>query len=304
MSQKLHKDLSKLLDFHIQQRQDRPELFAHSKGLISNPSFFTIKDLQRHINNPLLRPEWLHIKTAGRDVLLDAVFLKKIVQGRTLQFIDKEKINQELGKGCALVLEGIDILESSVNAFCEKLDNSFPCSMSNSVVFFSQSENEAYAGHCDVDDVLVIQLAGQKIWHLFAPQKRRYKGMDNQSDTQLGPVLHEVEMAPGDALYVTAGVPHRCVTPGEFSLHMSFDLLDATPNIQQISGEANKHYLQACELPYVPGSKIIDNYIEILKSGKFRTELSTDTLKTRMQLIEHRKRLARSASVTNLRKFF
>ena len=176
--------------------------------------------------------------------------------------------------------------------------------MSNSVVFFSQCENEAYAGHCDVDDVLVVQLAGQKIWHLFAPQKRRLKGMDNQSDTQLGPVLHELEMAPGDALYVRAGVPHRCVTPGEFSLHMSFDLLDATPNIQQISTEANKHYMDACESPYVPGSKVIDNYIEILKSSKFRTELSTDTLKTRMQLIEHRKRIARSSSVNNLCKYF
>ncbi len=303
MQQARHKDLSALLDFYIGQRDNLPEDFTYSQGLIDKPCFFTVKDLQNHLNNPLLRPEWVHIKTAGRDVLLDSVLLKKIVQRRPLQFIDKEKINQELGKGCAVVLEGLDILDPEINAFCAQLDNKLPCGLSNSVAFFSQANNEAYLGHCDSDDVLVVQLAGAKTWHLFAPQQRRYFGTQNLNDSKLGPVKHAITLQPGDALYVRAGVPHRCITEGEFSLHMSFDLIDRTPGVDYITQEANKRYGHACELPYAPGAKVVDKYMKILQSSEFRSELSAKTLKTRMELADFRKCLGRSSGVQNLSKF-
>ena len=44
------------------------------------------------------------------------------MQGRKLDFMDKGLLNDEIGKGAAVVLEGIDILDAAVNQFVARLD--------------------------------------------------------------------------------------------------------------------------------------------------------------------------------------
>jgi hypothetical protein len=303
MKYKLHKDLSVLLDFYNKQRKNPPDEFTYSAGLIAKPSFFTLKDLQHHLNNPLLNPDWIHVKTAGERIALESSLKKKNVQMKFLKFMDKDLINRELGKGGAIVLEGLDILDPGINAFCAQLDEGMPCGIANAVAFFSQAENEAYEGHADSDDVLVVQLEGRKSWNLYEPQQRRYFGNENMNDEKLGPVKYEVNMRPGDALYVRAGVPHRCTTTGKYSLHMSCDLLDRTPNVEQITSEANSQYFHACELPYAPGSKVIDKYIELLKSPAFQAALETEVGVVRDEIRMFREHAARVSSVRSLSKF-
>ena len=175
--------------------------------------------------------------------------------------------------------------------------------MANSVVFFSQQNNEAYEGHCDADDVLVVQLAGKKTWQLFKPQQRRYAGIQNQDDQQLGPVMHEISMRPGDALYVRAGVPHRCITSAPFSMHMAFDLVDNTPTTDEISTEASNQYKHACELPYEPPASVVERFISILKSEDFQQALVEATEYKRGEIANFRQMLGRSSAVRSLNKF-
>ena len=303
MKQKLHRELQQLFDFYQKQRQNPPDVYTHASGVIDNPTFFTVADLQRHLNNPLLRPEWVHVKRDGKRVELEKNCFYKTVQARKLDFMDKQVLNNEINSGAAVVLEGIDILDSAVNDFVARLDASLPCVMANSVVFFSQQGNEAYDGHCDADDVLVVQLAGRKTWQLFKPQQRRYAGIQNQSEQQLGPVLHELILRPGDALYVRAGVPHRCITSAPFSLHMAFDLVDNTPTAGEIAGEATQQYSHACELPYEPASKVVERYVRILQSKDFQQALAEATEYKRGEIAKFREMLGRSASVRSLNKF-
>lgn len=303
MKQKLHKELQALLDFYHKQRQNLPETFSHQSGVINKPSFFTINDLQRQLNNPLLQPEWVHVKLEGDRVPLEKHCFYKTVQGRKLYFIDKEVLSNEINKGAAVVLEGIDILDPGINEFAARLDDSLPCVLSNSEVFFSQQDNEAYEGHCDADDVLVVQLSGKKTWQLFQPQQRRYANIQELNEQQLGPVMQEIAMRPGDALYVRAGVPHRCITSAPFSLHMSFDLVDNTPTTAEITAEANKQYSHACELPYESTSKVMDRYMSILKSDEFQAGIEEATSYKREEIARFRRMLGRSSAVRSLGKF-
>ncbi len=303
MKQKLHKELQALLDFYHQQRKTLPEAFSHRSGVIKDPSFFKVSDLQRHLNNPLLQPEWVHVKLGGERVELEKTCFYKTVQARKLNFMDKELLSNAINKGAAVVLEGIDILDPNVNEFAARLDNSLPCVLSNAEVFLSQQDNEAYDGHCDADDVLVVQLAGKKTWQLFEPQQRRYTGIEAQNEQQLGPVMQEIPMRPGDALYVRAGVPHRCITSAPFSLHMSFDLVDNTPTTADIAGEATKQYKHACELPYESAARVVDRYVSILKSDEFQAALEEATAFKRQDIEEFRQMLGRTSAVRSLNKF-
>lgn len=303
MKQKLHKDLQALLDFFSEQRQNLPEAYTYKAGVINNPSFFTAADLQRHLNNPLLQPDWLTIKQDGDPVELEKSCFAKAVQRRQLKFIDKDAINNAIDKGAAVVLEGIDLLDSGVNEFVARLDDALPCVLSNAEVFFSQQDNEAYDAHCDADDVLVVQLAGKKIWNLYAPQDRRYSGIQNLSDQQLGPVTQEFTMRPGDAIYLRAGVPHRCITSAPFSLHMSFDLVDNSPHIMDITKVANNQYLYASELPYAPLDDVVERYVSLLKSAEFQSALVEATEFKRGEVTNFRKMLGRTSIVKSLNKF-
>lgn len=303
MKQKLHKDLRSLLDFYQKQRQNLPEAYGHATGVIDKPSFFTMKDFQDYLNNPLLLPEWIHVKKDGMRVELEKSGCYKLVQNRKLLFMDKEVLNNAIDGGAAVVLEGIDILNQDVNTFVSKLDESLPCVLCNSVVFFSQHGNEAYDGHCDIDDVLVVQLSGKKIWHLFKPQQRRYTGVENQSEHQLGPVEHEITLRPGDALYLRAGVPHRCTTSTPASLHMSIDLCDSTPTPSDITREATNLYRQASELPYEPAGSVVDRYVSILKSDDFQSSLVEATQLKRDQISKFRQGIGRTSVVKSLNKY-
>ena len=303
MKQKMHKDLQSVFDFFKKQRANVPDEFTHGSGIIKNPSFFTLKEFQSHLNNPLLKPEWVHVKHDGRRVELEKGCLYKTVQGRELDFMDKGILNNAINNGAAVVLEGIDILDPDVNLLSAKIDQSFPCVMSSAVVFFSQKDNEAYEGHCDADDVLVIHLAGKKTWQLFKPQQRRYANTQNLSDAQLGPVMHEVTLRPGDVLYLRAGVPHRCLTPTPASLHMSFDLTDNSPTTAEIAAQASKQYNHACELPYEPSPKVIDRYISILDSEEFKSAISGACEIKKQQILDFRESMDRAHGVRSLSKF-
>ena len=303
MKQKLHKELQALLDFYLKQRQNLPEAYTYKAGVINNPSFFTVADLQRHLNNPLLQPDWLYVKQNGVRVQLEKSCFYKTVQNKQLNFIDKDVLNNEINKGAAVVLEGIDLLDAGINDFVARLDESLPCVLSNAEVFFSQQDNEAYEGHCDADDVLVVQLAGKKTWNLYTPQQRRYAGIQDLNEQQLGPVMQELTMRPGDALYLRAGVPHRCITNAPFSLHMSFDLVDSSPRIQEVTQEATNQYAHACELPYAPLTDVVDRYVSILKSDQFQAALDEATQFKRGEILNFRKMLGRTSSVKSLNKF-
>ena len=303
MKQKLHKDLQALFDFYLKQRQNLPEIYTYKAGVINNPSFFTVADLQRHLNNPLLQPDWLSLKQDGDRVEIEKFCFSKSVQRRQLKFIDKDVINNAIDKGASVVLEGIDLLDAGVNEFVARVDNSLPCVLSNAEVFFSQQDNEAYDAHCDADDVLVVQLAGKKTWNLYAPQQRRYSGIENLSSEQLGPVTEEFTMRPGDAIYLRAGVPHCCITNAPFSLHMSFDLVDNSPRVMDITKAATNQYLYACELPYAPLSDVIERYAGILKSTEFQSALVEATEFKRDEVADFRKMLGRTSAVKSLNKF-
>ena len=303
MKQKLHKELQALFDFYQKQRQNLPEAFTYKAGVIDKPSFFTVADLQRHLNNPLLQPEWLYLKLDGVRVELEKSCFYKTVQNKQLNFIDKDILNNEINKGAAVVLEGIDLLDAGINEFVTRLDDSLPCVLSNAEVFFSQQDNEAYEGHCDADDVLVVQLDGRKTWNLYAPQQRRYADIQNLCEQKLGPVMQEITMRPGDALYLRAGVPHRCVTSAAFSLHMSFDLVDSSPQLAEIAKQATNLYAHACELPYAPLSGVVDRYVSILNSDQFQSALVEATEFKRSEIMNFRQMVGRTSAVKSLNKF-
>ncbi len=302
-NQEVQNETALIVDFFKIASAQKDSPFSHKTGLLGRPRLFGLEKFQAYLNNPLLGADWVQVTVGGKLLDISASCLWKNIQTKKLFFIDKQALNDAIARGAAVVLEGLDILDSRINYLQQRLDEAMPCALSNCVAFFSQKGNEAYGGHRDSDDVLVLQISGEKRWRVHRPQPRRYLGNTPLTEAEMGPLLSEFVMRPGDALFLHAGVPHRCVTHAEHSLHLSFDLCDRTPNIEQITHAANELYNHASALPYVAPREIVERYIQHLNAEKFQAELVQATTNIRSQAQEFRKRIGRTSNVNALDKF-
>ena len=300
---RLHPELAQVLERFREARAEPPETLKHWSGVLQRPSFFGVEALQEHLSNPLLLPNWLTLVFRGQIVPLEQAGCYKIVQTKQLHFLDKRVLDQYLAQGASVVLEGLDILDPGINAFVAQLDTGFPCSLANCVAFFSQRGNEAYRGHLDCDDVLVIHLAGEKRWRLFARQAARRVNMNDLTPEQMGKQVAEVTMRPRDVLYVRSAVPHICDTVASHSLHLSFDLCDRTPTLEHQIQAALTRYQQATCRPYTPASEVARTFGELLASPAFTAELAQRTESIRADINSFRERIGNASRVTALSRF-
>lgn len=299
----LHPDLERLLAFLRAARADPPETFRHGPGVAPNPSFFSVESLQQHLNNPLLHPDWVALVFRGQVIPLQQACFYKIVQTKKLLFIDKRPMDDYLARGASVVLEGLDVLDPAINAFLAQVDATLPCALANGVAFFSQRENEAYRGHIDQDDVLVIHVCGEKKWRLFSLQPPRKVNMNELTPEQMGQQIAELTMRPGDALYMRSGIPHVCETTGSHSLHLSFDLADRTPTIESQIETALDRYRQASCASYTPADDVAKAFASILESGEFAADAARRTEALRTGARAFRERIGSASAIRSLSRF-
>ena len=272
----LSPQLRQLRDFYYKTALKLPadEYFARAPGLIDNPGFFTLEHLKAHLNNPMLMPDYLALMWQGKKVDLTPAIGHKVIQTAEVPFLNKAILEEYLSHGASLVMEGIDILQPDINAMCAAIDAPHDCDVSNAVAFFSQMGSEAYRGHLDLDDVLVVHLGGRKKWRIFERQAPRRTDMYDLPPEKMGKQVAEFEMQPGDAIFMRSKTPHLVETTGEYSLHMAFDVCD-----RNVSPETALHLLVAefdrdASPSYTPTLGVMDKLIAHAGSPAYQRKVA------------------------------
>ena len=237
--------------------------FVHAPGLLGQPKFFTLAHLQAHLNNPLLMPGYFSLYWQGKKVDCTPAIGHKVIQASEVPFLNKGILEEYLSHGASLVLEALDLLDPVINAMCGAIDAAHEagqgCVLSNSVVFFSQAAGgEAYRGHLDTSDVLVVHLAGRKKWHIHQRQAPRWAGLNELGPVQMGPQQAELTMNPGDVLFMKSFTPHLVETAAAHSLHMSFDICDRAVNADTALHLLLEQYNQAAAPCYAPALQVLE----------------------------------------------
>ena len=266
----------RIRDFYFKEGLGAPPdaSHVHHPNLVPDQQLFSLDHLRRHLNNPLLDLNYLNLFQAGKPVDLSGANLYKLVQKRKIGFVDRRVLQQHLEKGAACVLEGLDILEPDINTLATALDRGRAATFSNATVFFSQRGNEAYRGHLDTDDVLVIHLAGEKRWSIHRRQAPRRVNLADLDVAQMGPVEAQVVMRPGDVLYLRNFTPHRVETLSTHSLHLSFDLCDRQPSIEVALQLLLRHYDRDSSPRATPPLEDLEKLFRLSRSGAYASELA------------------------------
>jgi hypothetical protein len=296
--------LRRIRDFYFKEALAAPAgtSHVHRPALVPEQQLFSLEHLRRHLNNPLLDVNYLNLFQAGQAVDLADARLYKVVQRRKIAFVDRRVLEHHLANGAACVLEGLDILEPEINALAAVLDRGQAATFCNATAFFSQKGHEAYRGHVDTDDVLVIHVAGEKRWKLYARQKPRRKDLNELTDAQMGALETEVVMRPGDVMYLRSYTPHRVETLSPCSLHVSFDLCDRQPSIEMALQLLLAHYDRDSALPLTPPQGMLDKLFELARSNPYAADLASMLARDKAGHAEFRRLLATNR-VTHLDRF-
>lgn len=102
----------------------------------------------------------------------------------------------------------------------------------NVEAFLAPKETRLFPPHVAGHDVLILQLEGERTWHLHEfrllqinpEQKKNLKFPVEWYGRTKAPVAAEICLKPGDLLFVPRGMPHRAVSQTGASLHLDIDI--------------------------------------------------------------------------------
>jgi len=294
----------RIRDFYFKEALGAPRTASHvyRANLVPDHRLFSMSDLRRHLNDPLLDLNYLNLFKGGVPVDLSGARLYKVVQRRRIEFVDHRVLDRHLEQGAACVLEGVDILEPGINALAAALDRAHAATFCNATVFFSQRGHEAYRGHVDTDDVLVIHLAGEKRWRLYRPHAPRRVRLSDLSDSEMGPLETEIVLRPGDVLYLRSFTPHKVETLTPYSLHLSFDLCDRQPSVEVALQLLLEHYDQHAAAPLTAPREVLAHLLQLSRTERYGAALDGTLAKDKAGHAEFRRLLAGNR-VTHLDRF-
>jgi hypothetical protein len=152
------------------------------------------------------------------------------IQSRSLSdLVDAGRVYDLFGEGATIVLQALHRYWTPLSNFCRDLETELTHPVQVNV-YLTPPVSQGLDIHYDTHDVFVLQVSGVKHWRVWdsafdaplAHQKKTGKIKDP------GPSQIDVELKPGDALYIPRGFLHAAQTLDRESAHMTIGILNMT----------------------------------------------------------------------------
>jgi bifunctional lysine-specific demethylase and histidyl-hydroxylase NO66 len=136
--------------------------------------------------------------------------------------LDVVRVRDAFADGYTIVLYCVDRYVRAIASLSHSIEVEldFPTSAN---AYLTPAESQGFVPHFDDHDVLILQIQGSKIWHL-------YEGMDvlphemklsTQVNASKLPLATDLRLEAGDVLYVPRGRIHAAETTSEPSIHLT-----------------------------------------------------------------------------------
>jgi len=133
-----------------------------------------------------------------------------------------ERILAEYQAGATITLPGFHRAWKPLGALAGAIEEEFDHPVHTNV-YITPGYTAGFAPHYDTHEVFVLQIAGRKHWLIEKPPLRlphRSQPFNPQNYVGTAPVL-QVDLAPGDLLYLPRGFAHSTTTSDSFSVHVT-----------------------------------------------------------------------------------
>src|SRR5271156_3632985 len=138
--------------------------------------------------------------------------------------LDVDGILDDFADGYTIVLDGVEKYVRAVGTVARSIEVelNFPIQVNT---YITPPGQTGLAPHYDDHDVLVLQVQGSKIWHLYLGADRPPRELQRDKEKAVAveglPTPTDVRMEAGDVLYVPRGRVHEAETASEQSIHLT-----------------------------------------------------------------------------------
>lgn len=154
------------------------------------------------------RPEFRLVRD-GTTLPVDRITTTLRLGGRSVSEVaEPGRVGEALADGATLVLQSLQRTWPPLTRFCRQLERttSHPVQAN---AYLTPPGAAGLGEHADEHDVLVLQVEGTKAWNVAG--------------------LGDLDLAPGDVLYLPGGTRHSASSQAAASLHLTIGLLVVTP---------------------------------------------------------------------------
>jgi ribosomal protein L16 Arg81 hydroxylase len=139
--------------------------------------------------------------------------------------------------GHSIILNGINLHSLPVAGLCRNLEQALHRSVGCNL-YLTPKGAQGFDAHFDNHDVFVLQVGGRKRWRIFdAAVKLPLSGANLEMGlsprqgsllpklrARLGEPIYDIELQPGDLLYIPRGYVHEAWTLDELSIHLTVNI--------------------------------------------------------------------------------
>ena len=164
---------------------------------------------------------------------------------------DMSAFHDMLAQGASIIVRQIQLKIPQIQWLATAIERQMGLGVGINA-YFSFSKGGAFKPHWDRHDVIVIQLHGKKAWRIWDstvknPLERSQHARHDITDAK----SEELELSPGDVLYIPRGEPHAASVSGGSSVHLSIGLdgLNGMDVLQQLNHAAGQDDFLRSDLP-------------------------------------------------------
>jgi hypothetical protein len=184
---------------------------------------YKMNHFEKDIAENIFESEHVHFSYSGSPVKNDESEAK--INGNTI--LTKMKVETNLSFRIAplfkytslpkILLEKVELLEGIFGAEV------------GLIAFFSKKQESVIPRHWDTEDLIVCQISGKKKWffneNFFKHPLRQHKyGFDPSLCRLSEDETFEIELEPGDIMYLPKGLGHHAKASSEDSLHVTYGI--------------------------------------------------------------------------------
>jgi ribosomal protein L16 Arg81 hydroxylase len=196
----------------------------------------------------------------------------RLIDGR----LDVDSVRNDFANGYTIVLDGVERHVRAIATLSHSIEVelNFPVKVN---VYITPPVSQGLIPHYDTHDVLVLQVLGSKIWHLYdgvvVPPREieRNKNKVVAVDDLLTPT--DLRLDAGDVLYFPRGRFHAAETTSEPSIHLTVAMHPPTLlmlaigalhshsfNDDRLSAQLPPRYLDDADVPAALGDLVRDGF--------------------------------------------
>jgi ribosomal protein L16 Arg81 hydroxylase len=140
--------------------------------------------------------------------------------------IDSDRVSALFAHECSVVVDKVTTRSPGMAELCSAVGTFFRVGAGANAYLTPGGEHQGFSAHYDTHDAVVIQIEGTKKWRVYdwgtelALQSQTF----NPKKHTVGDPKLEIEMRPGDVLYIPRGVIHEARSSDALSLHVTIGL--------------------------------------------------------------------------------